>query len=309
VKGDAVCEGYITGVMGLALSNNAVINSNLVVHGSATFSNTLSVASNASFLRDIVGSASLSLSSNALISANIVCGSNVSLSNNLFVGNSVVANSITCSNVLAHSKCDIGTVSTLDQLVLEVKGAIRSEDYLLTSDIRVKHNVSTLEPQFCEQCLERIPLIEYNLKYDATQRKRYGFIANEVQQVDPALVMELSDFLPNILQVATVKDNEIQIHCGKDPHICSGSVLKLISTVEPEKEVHAIITGVFPSYITIDTYALSGKTMFLYGTCVTDFKALDYTQLLALAIGNIKSLNEKVGQLQDTIDTIIAKLT
>jgi|TARA_B110000971_G_C20003242_1_gene497877 hypothetical protein len=82
-------------------------------------------------------------------------------------------------------------LSSGDLTNLSVNGIVNANSFVSTSDIRKKENIFKMKSEECDFICEKLQPCQYNLKNNP--RKRYGFIAQEVKQHFPELVLEKED--------------------------------------------------------------------------------------------------------------------
>lgn len=315
VKGDGEIDGNLT------------VRSDLILEGNIRINNSLFVASN------------ISLSNDMMVNSNVFVGSNVSVSNMLFSkygrftcnlmidnelqtqtgiingtftaqSNIVVlgsssfnANATFESNIFLNGTMRIGSSNTLDTLLLDVLGGVRADDYLVTSDVRVKKNITPFDTDYCSHFVKNTPLVKYNLTYDVKQKSRYGFLAHELEKLDSNVITYVSDFIPNIMIKGkiskldgTVKLEEpftgkLQYPCFVKCFIDGKQYVKTLQNIKNNKI--CMIDSVSEKEI--------GKNIMLYGTKIDDFKAVDYMQMFAICMGAIKKTMERVSIIESKI--------
>lgn len=69
-------------------------------------------------------------------------------------------------------------------------GAVKATSFQATSDSRLKDNIEPVKYRFALNALNSINTYSYNLKNDSIEGKRYGVIAQEVQEVLPEVVKQ-----------------------------------------------------------------------------------------------------------------------
>ena len=86
------------------------------------------------------------------------------------------------------------------------------------SDISLKENINNLTDIFCDNILKIVPKI-YNYKKDENKKKRYGIIAQELEEYFPELVISQPDMYVN--------DNEYDKCC-----IINTKIIKSVNYLE-----------------------------------------------------------------------------
>ena len=197
--GTCMTNAYVTG--DLVVQSNTTLTNGLFVTGPTTLSNTLYVSDACTISGDLTLSSGMTLLGNACFSNDVSVG-----------GNLTADQSVNVAGLLS-----VGDSNTYGTLVLDAKGCIRSDEYLLTSDERVKSDIAYVNNEACYDTVRKAPVISYKLRYDPKQRSRYGFLAHEIEQLDDTLVSDLTDFLPNVMKEVVIRKRLVRIkgHCVK----------------------------------------------------------------------------------------------
>jgi hypothetical protein len=189
-------------------------------------------------------------------------------------------------------------------VALTVRGAIKAEDYLVTSDARAKHSVDPLSTDWCLTHTLAMAPVQYALKgRDETQRKRYGFLAQDLARDLGDIVRESAGYLPSALMHVRV-DRFGRVHSPelfeKLPELRVGDMLKIVAG--NSKECQVTVRVVEPPTITI-TEAEEGDSVydseiFVYGHKVPDMMGVDQLQIIPLLVGSIQALTKRLDKLQ-----------
>jgi predicted acyltransferase (DUF342 family) len=313
VKSDLILEGNIRInnslfiASNVSLSNELFVNSNVYVGSNISVSNLVSM--NSAYVASNLVVDHMIRASNAVVNGNFTTNSN-------FVANgfSTFCNEVTFeSNLYLNATMRIGSSNTLDNLLLDVLGGIRADDYLVTSDVRVKKNIKHFDTEYCSKFVSDTSLISYNLSYDKKEKPRYGFLAHELQRLDSNVITHVSDFIPNIMTSAIVldeKDNILimdefdKISAVFADNIDDGMKVKYfidgayylgtISQIDAEKK-----TCVLPNVN--KNGANIGKEVMIYGSLIKDFKAVDYMQMFAICMGALQKTIHRVSVLEQKL--------
>ena len=72
----------------------------------------------------------------------------------------------------------------------------------LESDRRIKHDIQLIDLSSCLMAINNIPLYKYKYNNFVTRDKKdsYGFMAQDVQKVLPAVVNQKDDYLPCVME-------------------------------------------------------------------------------------------------------------
>lgn len=185
---------------------------------------------------------------------------------------------------------------------IQADSRIRSPEFNAISDARIKKNIFKLntEKQLAE--LNKLKVVNYayiDQLLNGTKNK-IGFIAQDVDQVNPQLVNRSTDFIPSVFTLAkSVMVTQELTHITIDtPHgFQKGDEVKLFA--EGNKEVIKIIEQVKNSReFSIKGWDAPTENVFVYGKKVTDFRAIDFDQITALSVAAIQELHQQIETLK-----------
>lgn len=209
------------------------------------------------------------------------------------------------------------TIASDADVALEVRGGVRAADYLVASDRRIKRDVLPLDPDRCVDMVRRMRVCNYALiaggEEDAHHHHedRLGFIAQELEAIDPRLTRTTAEFVPNIMRELYV-DKLGRVKLGGDDatgNMGEGDVIKVLvrspSDLRSPSDrgeqkydaVHVTVRAKKPDCFLVDNpdgRVYDGTHLF-YGTRVEDFKCVNYSHLLAVLVGAIQRLLPPTG--------------
>ena len=218
-------------------------------------------------------------------------------SNTTFASNVTVSQTLNVAGVTT-----IGTTGTSasNTLVLDVKGSMRADDYILTSDARTKVVVGAVDTTACLEFVKKAPVLSFVRRNGSTEDKtvpRYGFRAQDLEALDASVVRRMSDFLPNVMARATFDDEGHVCIVGERPPTAT-AILRAGDTIKVVLEDGGHVITVMTSDTTVDHHALRGVEAFVYGTRVNDFAVIDNSQLFAVVAGGLQRLAERFERLE-----------
>ena len=179
---------------------------------------------------------------------------------------------------------------------------IRAPEFNAISDARIKKNIFklTTEKQLAE--LNQLKVVNYayiDQLANGTKSKT-GFIAQEVEAVNPKFVNQSTDFIPSVYalaQSATIENKMLHVTTVQPHGFQKGDEVKLFA--EGKKEVVKTIEEVSgPQDFTVSDWIEPIDNVFVYGKKVTDFKAIDFDQITALSVGAIQELHQQIETLK-----------
>jgi predicted acyltransferase (DUF342 family) len=333
------CSNIVSFGSNLGLSNDIHVKGNGEIDGNLTVRSDFMLEGNISLNNSLFVASNISLSNNLTVNSNVFVGSNLSISNLItaehgrFLSNLVVDKELQTetgivygtftarsnvvvlgtvgfnddatfeSNIFLNGTMRIGSSNTLDTLLLDVLGGVRADDYLVTSDVRVKKNITPFDTEYCSHFVQNTPLVKYNLTYDEKQKSRYGFLAHELEKLDSNVITHVSDFIPNLMMKGTIiaLDGTVQLEEKIKCQLQYPCLVKcfidgkqsIVTLIGTAKKKRCLIDGIQHKDL--------GKKIVLYGTKIDDFKAVDYMQMFAICMGAIKNTMERVSILESKL--------
>jgi hypothetical protein len=243
---------------------------------------------------------------------------------------SALSNTVSTSgNWTFSSNVDVSRVLTVGQnvvqqnanipMVIDARGGIRADDYILTSDARTKIDVTSIDPKDCCNFIQKTSPVKFTLVrgHAQNQEDKLGFIAQQLESITvdggtfngANIVRDIYDCVPNIMQ--RVQFDETGVVALMDHGLNTGTNLCFI--IEEAKIMFSAKVNYVndADHFTIDispvldsevgSNLISAEQLFLFGTFVDDFKVVDQSHLLAIAVGAIKDLSSRVQSLESAL--------
>jgi hypothetical protein len=192
------------------------------------------------------------------------------------------------------------------QVSLKATGAIIGSTYVSTSDKRIKKNFKPIEN--ISTVINGLKPVQYDLI--KTDRTTSGFIAQEVAEVYPSATSMTKDFIPNIMEKATVDGNIITFQNSKDIVLSVGNAIKMCKEDDYNNGDGVIITGIIDNnHFTIldeDAKLFTDGYVYLYGVAVADFMNVDYNEITTLNTKAIQDLYSIIAKQQEQINLLLS---
>ena len=198
---------------------------------------------------------------------------------------------------------------------------------LIGSDRRIKKDIENVPDHLALQQVLDLPLKYYNYKEKFTPHKVIGFIAQEVEQIIPNAVKNVTNFIDDQNKYAKYSivengDEEIKIQITNFlPSLKENDKIQVRVIYDKNNSiaVESTVTNVHSSEkedrltgtIIIQKSSLQGidiEGIFIKGKEVNDFKSLDKNQIFALHPGAIQELHDLITQQQKVIEDLSARL-
>jgi hypothetical protein len=198
-----------------------------------------------------------------------------------------------------------------------------SGNVISSSDERIKTNIRDLQDDSALQMILNIQPKKYNYidlqaKGSSVGTEIYGFIAQQIKEVIPDAVKIQTEFIPNIFSVAdyNIAENIITL-----PESCSLNIAKAtrikcydmrdnMIIVEAAQAAVAAVAGSSGSRIAIKIKNIKyyNDKIFVYGTEVNDFHALNKEYINTLNVCAVQELHRKIITQQEEITELNEKI-
>ena len=171
---------------------------------------------------------------------------------------------------------------------------------LVSSDIRIKEDIQGINDDTALQSILSIEPKTYKYidKITRSDKKVYGFIAQQIREVIPEAVSIQTSYIPNIYLVADYNGNVITL--PSQPTKVVVKVNDKIKCYDKDNkeilvEVIEVIDGLtFRTKILEEKYSSSNTKLFVYGTEVEDFHTLDKTYIFTLNVCATQELHRRI---------------
>jgi len=159
----------------------------------------------------------------------------------------------------------------------------------VASDIRIKNiekndlisldNIDNIEPT--------IYTMKDKIKYG--NKKRLGFIAQNVYKYEPDAISKLKEVIPDIFKIAKIINNNTIELINHELKI--NERIKII--LDDKEEIVNIINIINENKFMIDKELNIKNEIFIYGREIDDFHHIDYNYLSSLAFAGVKQLRKE----------------
>jgi hypothetical protein len=178
--------------------------------------------------------------------------------------------------------------------------AIIGGGFISYSDKRIKRDIKPIENSL--DIIEKIEPKNYNII--ETAENRYGFIAQEVEEVIPNAVVLSYDFIPNIFDYGNYDDKIITFDNKNNIELVEGDEVKINYECCRVEEV--IDKNSFKIHKKLDVD--ENKKVFILGSKVKDFKCINYDMITSINTAAIKELYSIIKQQQEQIAFLMTKI-
>ncbi|WP_104736404.1 tail fiber domain-containing protein [Hanstruepera ponticola] len=180
------------------------------------------------------------------------------------------------------------------------------------SDERIKNIVGISDSKEDLKSLMNIEITDYSfkdykMKGDMVSKK---VIAQQVKEVLPNAVNLSTEFIPNVYQLAAVKqlnNGNMSLQFSKSISLSKGDTIKLVTkdNIEVLAEVLKVSEKSLVIKKTINDF---GNQIFVFGSQVEDFHSVDYDAISMLNVSATQEQQKRIEQQQKEIEALKLKL-
>jgi hypothetical protein len=166
------------------------------------------------------------------------------------------------------------------------------------SDIRIKTNIMT---DFDSDKIRNIDVVKYEYidKVLHSSKPKYGFIAQNIEQVFPHIVSKCTEFVPNIYSFASVNQKTLLMESMHD--LKENDCIR-VAFDSKYKDVY-VTKVIDDNKIEIDTFlGTAVDKVFIIGKQVDDFRTVDHDQILALLLKEFQQLKTDMEIIKSKIN-------
>ena len=177
-------------------------------------------------------------------------------------------------------------------------GVVRGSEYHVVSDKRIKNVIGVSDSNNDLATLMKIEITDYKFKdvLDKGNRSQKKVLAQQVEQVYPTATNKGTDTVPDIYQLAKIKDGWIELATdlkkGERVKIIDAKVKMIVEVLEARPERFRV---------DLPEEATSTEEIFVFGREVKDFMSVDYDALAMLNISATQELNRKILKLEEEL--------
>ena len=201
---------------------------------------------------------------------------------------SCIASGLSVSSSFANPSIYIGLMNT----------TAFSVGFYVYSDKRIKKDFEPIDNSL--ELIEKINLTTFKyIDYiEKGNKKNYGVIAQEIEEIIPEVINECKDYIPNIYKNANGYDGNNTIYIKVD-NLIIGDKIRIYDN--KNKEHQKKIINISEDYITIDEPVEDyedGTDLFIYGKEIPDLKNVNYEALFIVNMRATQELYKRVKALE-----------
>jgi hypothetical protein len=183
---------------------------------------------------------------------------------------------------------------------------VSANTFISISDRRIKTNIKPIEN--ISNVISNLNPVQFD--YIQSKNSSTGFIAQELYEQYPRAVHTDIDFIPNIMQQATIDETTITFDNSSNIILSVNNHIRICSDSNFVNGEEYIITEVIDNNtFKINKNDFKTSDVYLYGMLVNDFMSVDYNQITALNTKAIQDLYSIIQKQQEQINFLLSKLS
>lgn len=199
---------------------------------------------------------------------------------------------------LIHNGAQDNNNAVTASVAIVADGVVRGSEYHVVSDKRIKNIIGISDSNNDLATLMKIEITDYKFKdvLDKGNRAQKKVLAQQVEQVYPTATNKGTDTVPDIYQLAKIKDGWIELATdlkkGERVKIIDAKVKMIVEVLEARPERFRV---------DLPEEATPTEEIFVFGREVKDFMSVDYDALAMLNISATQELNRKILKLEEEL--------
>jgi hypothetical protein len=189
---------------------------------------------------------------------------------------------------------------------IRANGCIVASEFHAVSDKRIKTNIKERDTAEDLKLINNLKDVNYNYidVIEKGNRRRTGFIAQEVEKILPDAVNKISGIIPDIYVMSikvkyNEKESSLIITLDKEHNLKVGDNVRLVTK---DKMNEYKVTGIInEKEFKVEGFTKPVDEVFVYGKKIDDFRNLDYDYIFSVGIGAIKELDAQMKQKDEDI--------
>ena len=198
-----------------------------------------------------------------------------------------------------------------DDYSLIAEEGIAATEFHAYSDVRIKKDIVQIDQIDALDRIKKLHVTDYQYidrQQHGVERKT-GFLAQEVAEIYPQAINRRKGVLPDIYAVPRewkYEDGMLHVSMEQAHQLKPGSQVRMISDKGSQIMKVESVSGNHEFQVTWSNP--DTRSLFVYGTMVNDFLALDYDEIFSLNVAATQELADKVEKLEDQLDMLMKRI-
>jgi alpha-tubulin suppressor-like RCC1 family protein len=177
---------------------------------------------------------------------------------------------------------------------------------ITSSDERIKKNIQDIDDNIALNQILKVEPKSYNYidknRNSSNSLNIYGFIAQQIREVIPQAVSLHTEAVPNIYAIGMLQSNIITVHLN---NIIQPSSKVLLIDILGNRYVETVLQA-SQTFIEIENKNnLPSGSIFVYGTIVDDFHALDKSYIYTLNVCALQDIYRNYTSIKDKLSRYV----
>ena len=190
-------------------------------------------------------------------------------------------------------------------------GSITSAGRLISSDKRIKKNITRIDPNDALNLIKKFDVYNYNII--DTNKNEIGFIAQEVKNILPEAVNIIQNYIPdinknltNISWITININNKImyKMYCNELDMFDGNKYRFTVYNSESSNKILEIEKNEDGSF----TFEKKWNNIYCYGKLIDDFHVINYDVIFSLYCSTIEKFDDTAFEIDEKLEEIEDKI-
>ena len=184
-----------------------------------------------------------------------------------------------------------------------------SVGFTINSDQRIKKNIAPLSSADSLEIVKSLKPCQFNyIDYMKGTVSKYGYLAQEVENVLPYVVHKNQAYIPNFFENIHIENQHKIILDEKTTESLAIGTNVQFYDIENEihfRQVHEIVDE--KTFIITEPFPLDQGTLFLYGQEVHDYRSIDTDQINTILLSALQGTDKTLEKQKDRLEKLKTK--
>jgi hypothetical protein len=199
-----------------------------------------------------------------------------------------------------------------------IQGTLFAASSTNLSDSRIKKNIQQTDNSIQLKTLRRFKPVQFeHIDWTISGNKTInGFIAQEVEEINPALITKITTYIPNVYEPAKVTNGNIitlnektttTFSCDSNGIDNSGNPIKVKLYDVSGNDIYTKIAKIIDDKTFQVSETINESMVFVYGQEVHDMRSIDTNQIISITVATVQEIDNIVQTQQETITLLEMK--
>lgn len=216
------------------------------------------------------------------------------------------------SGILFSNGAGTSSLGSQYPALVRINGITIGQFFYATSDRRIKKDFSHPDKAEALAKLKKLQVTDYLYVDEITHGRgmKKGFIAQEVEEIEPGAVNVSTGFIPNIYAPAekiSASGQQVIFTMAKPHGLQKGERVRIFDGGKQQQDL--VVIAATETEFTVEKWGMPALTgAFVFGKEVNDFRAVEYDHIFTMNVAATQELARQVEELKNENAALRAKL-